>query len=408
MKVEVRPPKNLINSDIKLPVSKSVLNRYLSMQFLSNSNLSPISTNDPSDVQLMHSLLQFANSDLDVEDAGTVMRFGLSLCCITPGSWTLRGSERMHDRPISTLVEALRILGANIEYIEKELFPPLNIQGQELTGGRVEIDASVSSQFISSLLMIAPLCQNPVEIAAKGNLVSSPYIEMTCMMMERFGIDIKRDKNVFHIEPQTYKPYELDSVLDWSAASFFYELLALSEAEELNFPGLFKTNLQGDEHVSHLFEALGILTLETDDGTKIIKLNNILTREIKIDFIDVPDLVQPMTCACYALGLELKLSGLYNLHLKETDRLEALRTNLEHLGAELRFEQSNAFLKSTSAEVKSIEMKAFNDHRMAMSLAPLSVKFGELIIEDAQSVSKSFPNFWDELIKLGFEVDEIV
>jgi 3-phosphoshikimate 1-carboxyvinyltransferase len=407
VKVKVCPPKNLKSTGIQLPVSKSVLNRYLSMLYLSGVSLPSISSEYPNDVQLMHSLLQFSDSDLNVEDAGTVMRFGLALCCVTKGSWIIKGSERMHDRPISMLVDALRQLGANIEYLEKENYPPLRVEGQQLTGGRVEIDASVSSQFISALLMIAPKCQHAVEIVLTGKPVSSPYVSMTCSMMERFNVGYQLEKNVFRIQPQTYKFYELNSVLDWSAASFFYETLVLGDHVELNFPGLFKTGLQGDERVSELFKPLGIETIENAEGTKIIKKNKGLTGLEKIDFIDVPDLVQPLVCTFFGLGLGLNLSGLYNLHIKESDRLQALVSNLKRLGAELSFEHTTGLLKSASVEVKSNELDACKDHRMAMSLAPLCLKFGELEIGDAQTVSKSFPKFWNELTALGFEVAEI-
>ena len=406
MKVEVSPPVNFIDSTIQLPVSKSVFNRYLALSYLAGAPIPDVSSDYPNDVRLMHSLLQFSGEKLTARDAGTVMRFGLAICSVTKGVRILKGSERMHMRPISLLVDALRQLGADIEYIEKENYPPLRISGRKLFGGRVEIDASVSSQFISALLMIAPTCENTVELFLSGTSVSSPYIDMTRSMMERFNVTCRQDGNVFKIEPQTYTFHELSSVLDWSAASFFYEFLALSEKGGLFFPGLFRTGLQGDEQVSKLFEPLGIETVETNGGMRIVKRNGV-SKKVNADFIRVPDLVQPFVCTCFGMGIELHLTGLHNLHLKESDRLQAMISNLEKLGAELSFNGSNGMLKNSKNQLVTNELDAFDDHRMAMSLAPLCLKFGKLKIDGAQSISKSFPNFWNELKTLGFRIVEI-
>lgn len=361
----------------------------------------------PNDVKLYLGLLNSKELKLNAGDAGTAMRFACAVLSTIKGSRELHGSDRMHQRPIGILVDALRHLGAQIAYLGKEGFPPLAINGRQLEGGHLVVPSDVSSQYISALLMIAPTCKKPVHIELIGDMVSMPYIDMTISQMRQMGVDVQRKGRSFLIEPQAYKENDLPIECDWSAAAFMFEIAALAESCELELPGLLKESIQGDSEALSLFAKLGVETNEIPGGLLLKKQSGCkLPDRLSVDFTDIPDLLQAFAISCVALGLELKASGLYNLHLKETDRLQALKWNIEAMGGKVTLDGREAHFSAPQGLNGGKILKSFNDHRMAMSLAPLAFQMDELAIDDIEVVQKSFPIFWTEVAKLGLDLHE--
>lgn len=407
MRYEIIAPENFAGN-IKLPPSKSIMNRYLMLSKLSTAALPENSDSFPQDISVFIDLLNSEESILNAGEAGTVMRFSTALLSVLPGDFILTGSERLEKRPISLLVDALNELGANVSYLETPGFPPLKIKGRKLKGGDVVIPANISSQFISALLMIAPLCEEDVVIKLLGKVVSLPYIEITLQMMKEFDVEVRSEHNVYFIKPAQYRWKNINIEKDWSSAAFFYELIALSDSSELLLEGLIEKSLQGDRRCVELFALLGVSSKFTDDGVIIRKHRSFnFDMDLSVDFTDIPDLVQPFVMTCMALNVRLNLTGLHNLHLKESNRLEALRYNIESLGGTFSFNGNEAELIPSASIFLNRDLKVFNDHRMAMSLLPISIRCSSLIIPEIESVRKSFPGFWNEMLKLGFVLNEM-
>ncbi|MEQ8324194.1 MAG: hypothetical protein RIC15_04570 [Vicingaceae bacterium] len=407
MKLRITPPSDLADLPVILPASKSFINRYQVLNYLSGGEPIELPVDTPEDVKIMHSFLANKASRFDVKDAGTVMRFGLAVRAISEGSCTIHGSGRMHERPILALENALRELGAEINYLEKEGFPPVSVVGRKLDGGTVKIDASVSSQFISALLLIGPYCKDPLILKMSGKILSAPYIAMTTRMMREFGANVDTSERSITVYPVQYQKTQLQFPLDWSAAAFFYTLVSQIKNSRMFFPGLKRTGFQGDEILVSLFEQLGVDSHEETTGITVVRSERMLPKSLKMDFTECPDLVQPITCACFGLGIGLDLSGLDNLRFKESNRLEALEYNLSKLGAELSFDGNIGRLRGMPNKTFDGELSSFMDHRMAMSVAAISVSFGRFTISGSDSVNKSFPTFWSVLGKLGFTLEEI-
>ena len=422
MQITLLPPKE-IGGTIYLPASKSLSNRALIITALSQkgrffdekilSCLQNIS--DCDDTRVMLTALQERPETVNVQAAGTAMRFLTAYLSVIPGTHLITGSERMRHRPIAPLVNALRRLGSRIDYFGDEGFPPLHIKGSDLSGGELDLPGGVSSQYISALLMIGPVLANGMTLHLTGQVVSRPYIDMTLEVMHHFGAQAQwMDERTIHVESGGYKltPYYIES--DWSASSYWYETIALSSdpSAKIILPGLFQRSLQGDRAVQRMFRPLGVETEFVRDASGLegilLRKTECQVKRLSLDFSNQPDLAQTLVVTCAMLGIPFHFTGLQSLKIKETDRLAALRIELRKLGYILHEEQGSILQwdgERTSAQPDAA-IDTYEDHRMAMSFAPACLKLGSIKINDPHVVSKSYPSFWDDLKKAQFKVQD--
>jgi len=384
----IQPPA-AIHAKVRLPASKSISNRILILNALSKSTYPIENLSDSDDTQvLMKALLslQTGNSAFDVGAAGTSMRFLTAYLAQKEGLWTITGSERMKNRPIQILVDSLREIGGKIEYLEKEGFPPLQIHGRKLTGGAIGLNGSVSSQYLSALMMIAPLTQQGLDIRLEGTIISRPYIDMTIRLMQTFGVQTVWEGQHIRIEPQTYQPVPFTVENDWSAASYWYEIAALSgNSACIELTGLEENSIQGDAKVAKLFESM--------------------TGCMVYDFTNEPDLAQTLVVSCCLLDIPFHFTGLQSLRIKETDRIAALQTELKKLGYAVKTGDAEMEWAGERCEPDPDPViSTYDDHRMAMAFAPVCVKTGKIRISNPGVVSKSYPGFWKDLETAGFRV----
>jgi len=389
-----------IRAHIKLPASKSISNRALILCALAYSPYEIQHLSDCDDTRVMIQSLDSNDNHFDIGAAGTSMRFLTAFLSKTVGEWTITGSERMKNRPIRILVDALNQLGARIEYLEKEGYPPLRIWGSALTGGEITLNGGVSSQYISALMMVAPFMLNGLKIKLEGKVISVPYIRMTMSMMQDFGVKTQFTDNIISIEPQTYIPVKYSVESDWSAASYWYELLSLAENGELFLQGLQAQSTQGDSRVATLFEQLGVHTNYLQEGV-LLSPNGYYCSKFEYDFTDQPDLAQTFAVTCCLRNIPWVFSGLQSLKIKETDRVAALIAELRKLGFVLHepVEGSLAWSGMKCTQDTRISIKTYEDHRMAMAFAPAAL-LHELYIEEPGVVSKSYPSFWQDIESL--------
>ncbi|NDV47123.1 3-phosphoshikimate 1-carboxyvinyltransferase [Paludibacter sp. 221] len=393
-------PVKDININISLPASKSISNRALILNALSYSPYEVANLSDSDDTKVLYAALDSNSRDFDIGAAGTSMRFLTAFLSKTLGEWTITGSERMKQRPIKILVDALNSLGAKIEYIEKEGFPPLRIYGSALMGGNISLNGGVSSQYISALMMIAPYMQNGLKITLEGTIISKPYIYMTLGMMKDFGVDVDFSGNVIDIKPQVYKPVRFTVESDWSAASYWYEILSITGQGQVFLKGLRQNSYQGDSKVAELFENLGVTTEYQPDGA-VLTANGQQASKMEYDFINEPDLAQTFAVTCCLKGIPFIFTGLQSLKIKETDRIAALICELRKLGYVLE-ESENGGLSWNGERVeaeKIISILTYEDHRMAMAFAPVALT-REIEIQHPEVVSKSYPSFWNDFGKI--------
>lgn len=395
-------PSTPLIGEVELPVSKSIANRFQIIAALAGENISfPDSV--PEDVITLRNALTATTTEVNVGMAGTAMRFLTAYFSIVEERQVLLvGNSRMYKRPIEDLVEALQLLGADISYLEEYGFPPLHIKGKKLLGGTINMSASVSSQFVSALMMIACKMKNGLTILLNGKVLSRPYIELTASCMRQCGIDVHFEGNTIRIPSGEYKIPMLHMEADWSSASYFYSLICANPKSKLLLKGLNLNSVQGDSIISEWFQPLGVSSSQKENGIEISS-SGVIDFPLEMDFKNNPDLAQTFAFLAATLGKELKLTGLDNLRLKETDRIAALRTELEKLGMEITFSENSLQIKGSISK-DSVEIKTYNDHRMAMSASVLSSSIAVNEIENHQVVKKSFPNFWNELIQLGFQL----
>lgn len=415
MQYIVKAP-NRIKAEINLPASKSISNRVLVIHSLSGGNATLHNLSDCDDTQVMINALRDMPEVIDIKAAGTAMRFMSAYLSVTEGEHVITGTERMKHRPIGVLVDALRRLGADIEYVGEQGYPPLRIRGKQLEGGTLEVPGNISSQYISALLMIGPALRNGLELRLTGDIISRPYIDLTLHVMHEFGCKIEWSSvDTISVKPQRYDDREYVVENDWSASSYWYEMLALSEDKEngIVLPGLRDASRQGDSVVRYLYSLLGVKTAfkNGDHGqdTKVALTRHFsaLTR-MDYDFINQPDLAQTFVVTCCALGIPFHFTGLASLKIKETDRIEALKTEMRKLGYVLR-DVNDCELEWDGARCEAEDnpsIDTYEDHRMAMSFAPLAITLGCIRINNPEVVSKSYPNYWDDLRKAGFEITE--
>lgn len=397
-------------SKVKLTGSKSETNRLLLLQALyTNLVLENSSNSDDSEVMLkalQNTQHLTPNTQLvDVHHAGTAMRFLTAYFSIQEGrEVVLTGSSRMKERPIKILVDALNQLGAEISYEANNGFPPIRIHGKKIVKNKISLPANVSSQYISALLLIAPKLENGLELTLEGEITSVPYIKMTLALLEEIGIKTSFTNNLISVKSSEV---EINSKLftvesDWSSASYWYSIIALSEiGTKITLSSYKKNSLQGDSALANIYQDFGVETTFNNDNTiTISKLSSHISNPFTFNLQDSPDIAQTIAVTCFGLGIGCQLLGLHTLKIKETDRLEALKTELSKLGAEISVTNESLHLKSSSRINENIAINTYQDHRMAMAFAPLALKV-PLIINEADVVSKSYPDFWNDLKKFG-------
>lgn len=403
-------------SKIKIFGSKSETNRLLLLQALyPNITQENASNSDDSDVMEKALNSQFTTDYsplINVHHAGTAMRFLTAFFAIQENvEVVLTGSNRMKERPIKILVDALRELGAVIEYQENEGFPPIKIMGKKLTNNKVSLAANVSSQYISALLLIAPKLENGLELALEGEITSIPYIKMTLALLNEIGVETSFSENKIKIKPLfSIPPPGVRGLIesDWSSASYFYSIIALSEiGTEITLSTFKKDSLQGDAVLVEIYNNFGVTTTFNENQSITLtksKIHHIET--LALDLKNCPDLAQTIVITCFGLKIGCDLTGLHTLKIKETDRIEALKNELTKLGATVAVTDQSLLLRETFEINKNITIATYQDHRMAMAFAPLALKT-PIHIENADVVSKSYPDFWQDLKKIGFEISEI-
>ena len=404
-----------LKTNLQISGSKSETNRLLVLQALyPNLVLENTSSSDDSEVMLnalQNFQLPTSNFQLvDVHHAGTAMRFLTAYFAIQEGQEVIvTGSPRMKERPITILVDALNQLGAEITYEEKEGFPPLRIRGNKIVKNRVALPANVSSQYISALLLIAPKLENGLELVLEGEITSLPYIKMTLDLLNQIGVTTLFENNTIkvthHPLPNTQQLITVES--DWSSASYWYSIVALSEIGfQVTLSNFKKNSLQGDSALVEIYKNFGVQTVFNDKEISLCKVETLIPETLNLNLNNYPDLAQTIAVTCFGLGISCQLAGLHTLKIKETDRLEALQTELTKLGADIQV-TSEALRLQPAASIKSnIVISTYQDHRMAMAFAPLVLKT-TLIIEEAEVVSKSYPTFWNDLKKVGFEITKV-
>ncbi|WP_461631025.1 3-phosphoshikimate 1-carboxyvinyltransferase [Labilibaculum euxinus] len=407
MQYSISKKNNLLEGRIVLPASKSISNRVQIINALSY-NFEPIKNlSDCDDSKAMQSILNSNTNSFDVGHAGTTMRFLTAYLSKIVGEWTLTGSHRMKERPIGVLVDALNSIGAQITYLEKEGYPPLKIFGSNLTGEVVELKGNTSSQYITALLLIAPTLEKGLRIKLSGKIVSRSYIEMTLNIMEEFGVKSEFKGQEIYVANQAYQriPYIVEG--DWSGASYWFAFMALADEGKLYLDGLRRHSFQGDSGLVPVFEKLGVKAQFSKRGMFIEKMAANCTK-LKFDFNQMPDLAQTFAvCACLK-NIPFHFTGLETLKIKETDRIYALITELGKLGYVLTepAEGELAWNGERKTEEENIVIETYHDHRMAMAFAPIALAWPNVVIDSPDVVKKSYPNFWEQLKELGFEVKE--
>jgi len=405
--VQVFLKKSNINTDSYLIItgSKSESNRCLLLKALFNDiTIENLSNSD--DTELMKNALSSDHSLIDIHHAGTAMRFLTAYFATQNGrKIILTGSSRMKERPIRILVDALRDLGAKIEYSENEGFPPLKIQGQEFLKSEVFLKANVSSQYISALLLIAPSLKNGLNLHLDGKITSIPYIEMTLALLREVGIKTSFESNkikVFPYERHNSKTLIVES--DWSSASYFYSIVSLSSVgTKINISSYKENSLQGDAILSVIYNNLGVSSKFNNSVLTIEKVSYDLPKSLDIDLSNTPDIAQTLAVSCLGLQINCNLTGLHTLKIKETDRLLALKNEIKKLGTNIEISNNSLEINSPKPLLMNVKINTYNDHRMAMSFAPLMLRT-DIYINDANVVSKSYPNFWNDLEKLGLNL----
>jgi 3-phosphoshikimate 1-carboxyvinyltransferase len=399
---------------VEITGSKSETNRLLLLQALyPNLELENSSNSDDSEAMikaLHNSAIGNQQSPLiDVHHAGTAMRFLTAYFAMQDGiEVVLTGSSRMKERPIKILVDALKKLGATIEYLENEGFPPIKIIGKILTQNKISLSANVSSQYISALLLIAPKLENGLELTLEGEMTSVPYIKMTLGLLNKIGVEASFIENVITVKSKiSVLKCKLAIESDWSSASYFYSIIALSKiGTQIQLSNYKQNSLQGDSVLSKIYKNFGVETIFNDNNSiTISKINNPQDTIQNLQLNNSPDIAQTIAVTCFGLGMGCHLTGLHTLKIKETNRLEALKNELSKLGAAVSINVDSLTLEKSDAINSNIKIATYQDHRMAMAFAPLALKV-PIIIEQADVVSKSYPNFWEDLQSFGFQLEK--
>ena len=408
MKQLIITPPSSLQATITLPSSKSICNRALIINALAHGTCTPDNLSDCDDTRVLIRALDALPPTIDIMAAGTAMRFLTAYLAVTPGTHLITGTERMRQRPIRLLVDALRQLGADIEYAENEGFPPLRITGRHLSNDAISLPGNVSSQYISALLMIAPVLENGLRLTLTGDIVSRPYIDMTLQLMREYGVQAQwTAPDRLEVQRQEYrsKPYTIES--DWSAASYWYEMAVLSDQATIRLSRLYPHSVQGDAQIAGLFARLGVTTSFDSEGALLIKKER-PGGTLEYDFTHQPDMAQTFVVTCALKDIPFRFTGLQSLKIKETDRIAALIAEMRKLGYVLH-EAEDSILSwdgERTAPDPCPVIDTYEDHRMAMAFAPAAIVLGSLRIRHPEVVSKSYPRYWDDLEQAGFGLTE--
>ena len=411
--IQIQAPSTALKLALTLPGSKSISNRMLVLRQLYALPLHLENLSDSEDTKLLEKAFKTINGKsneiIDIGHAGTDMRFLTAVLAGIEGTHLLTGSNRMKERPIGTLVEALRSLGAKIRYVEKEQYPPLRITGTVLKGGDLSMEAGISSQFISALLLIAPSFSEGLILKLEGEMVSAPYVHMTIGLLQQFGVEVSLKGNTIVVAPGAPKAemgeYAIES--DWSAASYWYSICALQTNSEIDLSCLFPQSSQADAILPDLYRQLGVATRFTEKGPLLKHTGERTTNIFKYDFTNCPDIAQTVAVTCAGLGIGAILTGLQTLRIKETDRILALQTELRKMGVDTMADDTSIQIMSRNNQPLQFQepVSTYGDHRMAMSFAPLALCGSAILIAQPEVVSKSYPGFWQDLKTAGFSVN---
>ncbi|HMX59084.1 MAG TPA: 3-phosphoshikimate 1-carboxyvinyltransferase [Chitinophagales bacterium] len=407
-----KPSSDCIQGEVQLNGSKSISNRVLIIDALCNHQLQLENISNADDTVFLQQILQSNDAVLDAGAGGTTFRFLTAYLSTQEGrEVVLTGSERMQQRPIKILVDALLQLGADISYVNKEGFPPLRIRGKKLKGGKISLPADTSSQYITALLLIAPTLQEGLALELIGKIVSVPYIKMTLKIMEYFGVKSTFTNNIITVESSQYEPKPFYIEGDWSAASYYYSIAILAKEATITLKGLTAQQIQGDAVIADIATKFGVQTTYNNKAVTLTKTAQVQPAHFQYDFLECPDLAQTVVSFCAALQTAVNCNGLQTLRIKETDRIAALDIELQKLGlASLVEIDSNAWklniLDQSQIHI-NLPIHTYEDHRMAMAFAPLVIKTNEILIEEPNVVTKSYPLFWKDLAALGFTISSI-
>ncbi|PWB24028.1 3-phosphoshikimate 1-carboxyvinyltransferase [Flavobacterium sp. HTF] len=395
------------NSQLNITGSKSETNRLLLLKALF-PNITLANTSNSDDSEVMQKALAGNDEIVDIHHAGTAMRFLTAYFSVNEGrDVVLTGSSRMQERPIKILVEALAQLGVEISYQKEEGYPPIKIKGKKVTDSKVTLAANVSSQYISALLLVASKLENGLELTLEGEITSIPYIKMTLALLKDLDIKTSFEGNVIKVYPkEAVETKEMVVESDWSSASYFFSLVALADAAKITLSSYKQDSLQGDSELVSLYEKMGVKTTFQNNKMTLEKVAGFNYQDVNFELNNTPDIAQTIVVTCLGLGIGCHLTGLHTLKIKETDRLEALRIELTKLGANISVTNDSLTLVPSQNINHDIHIATYNDHRMAMAFAPLAIKV-PIIIDDAEVVSKSYPDFWNDLKALNFQVSEL-
>lgn len=402
------PAEKQLHAQIKITGSKSESNRSLLLAALFEG-VTIENTSNSDDARVMAEGLGKTSGTVDIHHAGTAMRFLTGYFSGQEGkNVLLTGSKRMTERPIKILVDALRDLGADISYEKKEGYPPIRIKGKVLIKDKVNLPANVSSQYISSLILLAPSLKNGLELELVGKITSVPYIKMTLGLLDELGIPNSFEGNRITVSPKTsVMPTRLVVESDWSSASYYYSIIAMAAiGSEITLSAYKKNSLQGDSVLAKLYTSFGVQTTFEEHAIRLTKIDEPVANMVEFDLANAPDIAQTIAVTTFGLGMGCHLTGLHTLKIKETDRLEALHTELSKFGADIAVTNKSLTIKPSQTFKKDVAVDTYNDHRMAMAFAPLAMKTA-LYINDAEVVSKSYPDFWEDLKALQFTVSEL-
>jgi len=394
--------KNIYGS-IDLESSKSISNRLLIIKKLCKTKFEIQNLSKAKDTKILNKILDDfeTKKEINCEDAGTALRFAIAFLASKKGSWIISGSKRMHERPVKHLIDCLVELGAEINYLEKEGFPPIEIKSKKLKSKKLSLPGNISSQFISALLMVAPTIENGLTLEITSKVLSKPYITMTLDLMSEFGIEYTWENNLIKVEQQNYLAKNIKVENDWSAASFWYSFLALSKSGEIKIPDLYANSIQGDSVLPSIYSKLGVKTEFNEDSIVLYETKNI-AKEIELDLSNHPDLALPIIVTCCGLGIKAHLMGLESLKIKESNRLESIKKELRKFNISCEIDSSSIKIKESQNIVKpKSTIECHNDHRIAMSIAPLSMKVGSIKFDNKNVVNKSYPKFWEDFDRVS-------
>ena len=401
--IEIANKNKAIYGTVALESSKSISNRLLIIKQLSKSKIEIQNLSTSNDTKILSKILNEYQTKKNIycQNAGTALRFVVAFLATKEGIWKVSGSKRMHERPIKPLIDCLAELGTEIKYLEKKGFPPIEIRSKKLKSKKLSLPGDISSQFISALLLVAPTIENGLNLEITSKILSKPYINMTLDLMNEFGIEYSWKNNLIKVQEQSYLGKSIHVENDWSAASFWYSFLALSKSGEIKIPNLYANSIQGDSILSIIYSKLGIKTEFNEDSIILSKTKN-TAKEIELDLSNHPDLALPIIVTCAGLGTKAHLMGLESLKIKESNRLECIKTELEKFNVISYVSDSSIKIIENQKILQPISIiECHDDHRIPMSIAPLIMKVDSIKFTDKEVVNKSYPKFWQDLRKVG-------